>query len=122
MKNIKEITKNHPVITSGIIFGVLSLITNIIWITAFGMAHIYDIIHVAPTVLVYPPIIKTIGGLAGSEYLFLPLAIIIDVIIGLLIGLIVKHCAKTSLARMVSIFIAFAIYFIVITYQWLPIM
>lgn len=122
MKKIKEFIQIHPVIASGISFGILSFMTNIIWIRAFNMAHIYDVIHVFPIIFAYEPIIDALGGGIQSQYIFMPMAIIIDILIGALVGLVIRRYAKTNLVWIISMILSFLIYFIVITYQWLPIL
>lgn len=111
--------RKHPVIFIGFAFALLSLIFNIVWILLFHMAHVYDIVHVFPVILIYEPIINAIGGYVTTEFIFLPLAILIDFIIGLLVGLFAKRFVKTNF--IIILIISFAVYWIVITYQWLPI-
>lgn len=121
MNKIIQFIENKKVLSSGIIFGLLSIIVNILSVMLIGQAHIYDIIHAFPTVIVYDPIINALGGYVASELIFIPLAVLIDFIIGIIIGLILKKFTKTRESYMVGILILFIVYWVLITYQWLPI-
>lgn len=122
MNNIKNFIKNNKICASGIIIGILSLIGNILSVMLLNQPHIYDIVHAIPTILVYNPIINAIGGRVPSELIFIPLAVIIDFIIGLIIGAIFKKFSKTESGYLWGIIISFLVYWIIITYQWLPIL
>ena len=122
MKKVKYSIYKHPIWFGAITFGLLSLLCNTLWILAFNMAHIYDIIHVIPVIFIYEPIISILGGLVPTEFIFVPLAVMIDSMMGCVFALILKRLVKDKFIYMWSIIGAFAVYFIVITYQWLPIL
>lgn len=122
MSNIKNFVENKKVLASGIIIGLLSLIGNVLSIMIIKQPHIYDIIHAVPTILVYNPIINMMGGNVPSEFIFIPLAVIIDFIIGMIIGFILKKITKSENGYLIGIIISFLVYWILITYQWLPIL
>lgn len=122
MEKIKRFLKRNPVLGCGIAFAILSLIGNIISILIMDMAHIYDIVHVFPTVFIYGPIIKMTTGYVPSEFIFIPLIVIIDFVIGMLGGYILKKFIKTENGYLIGLIIMFLIYWFGITYQWLPIL
>jgi len=121
MERIQKIVKNKPILAAGVIFALLSLVGNIISILFIDMAHIYDIIHVFPTILIYEPIVDMIGGIVTSEFIFIPLALIIDLIIGMILGFVLNKFVKTEKSYLIGLIIMFLVYWIVVTYQWLPI-
>lgn len=118
---MKNFIKSKPILAGGVIFAILSLIGNILSILLIDMAHIYDIIHVFPTIIIYEPIIEAIGGLVPSEYIFIPLAVVIDFIIGIILGFILKKVIKVEKNYLIGLIISFLVYWIIVTYQWLPI-
>lgn len=122
MNNIKRFIENKKVLATGIIFLLLSTITNIISVMLINQAHIYDIIHAIPTVIVYDPIINALGGYVATELIFVPLAVIIDFVIGIIIGLVLRKITKTQESYLLSVLISFVVYFVLVTYQWLPIL
>lgn len=121
MSKVKQFMEKHPIWSFGIVFGVLSVIFNLIWFWFSGMTHVHDIIHVIPVILIYEPIIEMMGGGIPSPLIFLPLAVIIDAMIGLLIGAVSYKINKSSQQQVWVIGISFAVYWIIITLQWLPI-
>lgn len=122
MNKIKDFIENKKVLASGIIFLVLSIIANLLSVMIIGQAHIYDIIHAFPTVIIYDPIITSLGGYVASELIFIPLAVIIDFIIGIIVGVILKKFTKTKGSYTIAILVSFVVYWVLITYQWLPIL
>lgn len=122
MNNIKHFIENKKVLSAGIIFGLLSIILNILSVMIIGQAHIYDIIHAIPTIIVYNPIINALQGYVPTELIFVPLAVVIDFVIGMIIGLILKKFTKTKESYMIAVLISFIVYWVLITYQWLPIL
>lgn len=121
MNKIKAFTKRHPIWSCGIIFGVLSLICNLIWFGFSGTTHVYDIIHAIPVILIYEPIIQLMGGAMQSPIIFLPLAVIMDALIGIAIGAISYKINKSGQQQGLIIGLSFAVYWILVTFQWLPI-
>ena len=122
MDTIKRFLKRNPLLGGGITFALLSLIGNIISILIKDMAHIRDIVHVLPTVIIYEPIIKMTTGYVPSEFVFIPLVVIIDFVIGMLVGYILNKFTKTENSYLIGLIIIFLIYWVGITYQWLPIL
>lgn len=121
MYKIQKSVKNKPILLGGIVFILLSLIGNIMSILFMDMAHIYDVIHIFPTILIYEPIIHMVGGIVISEFIFIPLALIIDFIIGMILGVVLNKFTKTEKSYLIGLIIIFLVYWIVVTYQWLPI-
>lgn len=122
MNNIKRFIENKKVLSAGIIFGLLSIILNILSVMIIGQAHIYDIIHAFPTIIVYDPIISALQGYVPTELIFIPLAVVIDFVIGMIIGLILKKFTKTKESYVIALLISFITYWVLVTYQWLPIL
>ncbi|MGG7165557.1 hypothetical protein [Clostridium ihumii] len=121
MSKLRTFIQNRKVLSCGFIFAILSFVGNALSILIMNNAHIYDIIHAIPTVIIYEPIVNKMGGYVSSEFLFVPLAVFIDFIIGIVLGFILKKTTKTEKSYLVSATILFLVYWIVITYQWLPI-
>lgn len=121
MEKIKNYARRHPVLFGILFFGSLSLVLNTIWILLFKMAHVYDIVHLFPTILIMDPILEAAGGYIPTQFVLLPIAVVIDIIIGALSGFVIGKIAKKEKTYMVSLTVVFAVYWIIVTYQWLPI-
>lgn len=121
MSKLRIFIQNKKVLSCGFIFAILSFIGNVLSILIINNAHIYDIVHAIPTVIIYEPIVNRMGGYVSSEFLFVPLAVFIDFIIGIVLGIILKKTTKTEKSYLIALIISFLVYWIVITYQWLPI-
>lgn len=120
MATIKNMKDKHPILMGGLLFIVLSFIANALWILCLDMAHIYDIIHAMPVAVIYDPIIKMMGGLVTTEWIYVPLAIWIDGVVGMLIAGVLRKCVKDDEVFSWSLIGAFAVYWILVCYQWLP--
>ncbi|MGM9986112.1 MAG: hypothetical protein ACI35O_02685 [Bacillaceae bacterium] len=119
---MKEAIEKNPIIFSGLLFAILSLLLNALSILSIGMAHIYDIIHAFPTIFIYNPIIEAMNGYVPTEFIYVPLAVLLDGLIGLLVGWIgTKIVKKKTQQYVIFIVLFFCIYWFGITYQWLPI-
>lgn len=105
----------------GLLFLLLSFLFNIIEILIFKSAHINDIIHIFPTILVYEPIINILGGFKLNQIYYIPLACIIDFLIGLCLSFILSKFKYIKKHFFISLIIIFFIYWFFITFQWLPI-
>ena len=105
----------------GLLFLLLSFLFNIIEILIFKSAHINDIIHIFPTILVYEPIINILGGFKLNQIYYIPLACIIDFLIGLFLSFILSKFKYTKNNLLISLIITFLIYWFFVTFQWLPI-
>lgn len=121
MNRINKFIKTHPIIFGTLFFGVLSLVLNTVWILMFQMAHIYDIVHIFPTVLIMDPILELAGGSIPTQFVLVPIGVIFDMIIGAIITGIIWKITKKEKTYFTALILAFAVYWIVITYQWLPI-
>lgn len=121
MKNIFKFIKSKPVLSGGIIFSLCSIIGNILSIQVMGMAHVYDIIHAFPIVILYDYIIEIVGNVYNSEYIIVPIAVIIDFLIGIIVGFILTKLKKTEKSYLIYLGVIFLIYWIIVTFQWLPI-
>lgn len=113
--------KKHPIWLAVLVFVGLSLLSHSLWILCFDMPHIYDIVHAIPTVLIYEPIIQRMGGRVPSDFIFLPLALVLDGLFGALCGRLLSKKYVEKLTYLFMLVIAFSIYWIIMTYQWLPI-
>ncbi|MEG0857773.1 MAG: hypothetical protein RSG52_14995 [Terrisporobacter sp.] len=122
MNKIKSFIENKKILSTGIIFGLLSLIGNILCVILINQAHIYDIIHAFPTAIIYEPIINSMGGYVASHFIFVPLAVIMDFVIGLIVGFILKKSTKSEQSYLLGVILSFLVYWILVTYQWLPIL
>ncbi|MEG1584732.1 MAG: hypothetical protein RR131_02740 [Anaerovorax sp.] len=120
MEKIKIFTRKHPVIFGILFFGILSLVLNTIWILLFKMAHVYDIVHVFPIALMMEPILKAAGGVIPTQFVLVPMAVIMDMVMGAVATVIIWKITKKEKTYMLSLTLVFAIYWILITYQWLP--
>lgn len=121
MNKIKGFTKKHPIWSFGVIFGVLSLICNLIWFGFAGSTHAYDIIHAIPVIFIYTPIIELMGGGMQSSIIYLPLLVIMDALIGMIVGAISYKINKSGQQQGLIVGLSFAVYWILVTFQWLPI-
>lgn len=90
-------------------------------ILIFKSAHIHDIIHIFPTILVYEPIINALEGLKLNQIYYIPLACIIDFLIGLVLGFILSEFKYIKNHFLISLIITFLIYWFFLTFQWIPI-
>lgn len=113
--------RKRLLLCSGLLFLSLSLLLNIIEILFIKSAHIYDIIHVFPTIFIYEPIINIFNLGKLNQIYFVILAVIIDFFIGILIGFIFTKFKYTKDNLLISLMIAFFIYWFVVTFQWIPI-
>ncbi|MGL4798211.1 MAG: hypothetical protein ACRCWY_02255 [Cellulosilyticaceae bacterium] len=122
METIKNMKDKHPILMGGLIFIVLSFVANALWILCLDMAHIYDIIHAMPVAIIYDPIIKAMGGLVTTEWIYVPLAVVMDGVMGLLITACMQRFIKDREVLVWSIVGAFCVYWILVCYQWLPLL
>ena len=83
--------------------------------------HINDIIHVFPTIFVYDAIMHIFNLGKLNQIYFVPLALIIDFFIGAIIGFIFTKVKYLKNNLLISLIIAFFIYWFIITFQWIPI-
>ena len=116
-----EKIRKRPLLFSGLIFLLLSFLFNIFEILFIKSAHINDIIHVFPTIFIYEPIINIFNLGKLNQIYFVPLAVIIDFFIGIVIGFIFTKVKYTKNNLLISLIIAFFIYWFIITFQWIPI-
>lgn len=107
--------KNRPVLMGGIAFAIGSIVFNTLSIILFGRAHVNDIVHVWPIVLLIEPFIDQFI----SPWMLLPLAVLIDFIAGLFFGWLSMKFTKTPRAYIVSLVALFILYWVVITFQWI---
>ncbi|MEF9990898.1 MAG: hypothetical protein RRZ84_00610 [Romboutsia sp.] len=121
MNKINKFIKNKPILASGMMFAILSLIGNIVFIIITGTSHIYDIVHAIPTIFIYEAIIEKMGGIVTTEFIFVPLAVIMDFVIGIVFGAVLNKFNKNKNNYLFGVIIVFLIYWIIVTYQWLPI-
>lgn len=121
MERIKNYAKKHPVWMGGILFAAVALLMNIFWILVVGTAHMNDIVHAIPVILVYSPIIDLLGGLVPTDFIFVPFIMLMDGVVGMIVGAILGKFTKTENTYWVVLALVAAVYFIVITFQWLPI-
>ena len=121
LKKINNFILKKPVLFGGLFFLLLSFIFNMIEILIFKSAHINDIIHIFPTILVYEPIINALEGLKLNQIYYIPLACIIDFLIGLALSFILSKFKYIKKHFFISLIIIFFIYWFFITFQWLPI-
>lgn len=122
MDKIKQFIKNRKVLSAGIIFALASLIGNILSVLIIGMAHIYDIIHVLPVVIIYELLTMIMEEFVVFDLILVLLAVIIDFIMGIVIGFILKKTIKKENSYLIGLIISFLVYWIIITFQWLPIL
>lgn len=121
INKINNFILKSPVLFGGVLFLLLSFIFNMVEILIFKSAHINDIIHICPTILVYEPIINALGGFKLNQIYYIPLACIIDFFIGLALSFILGKFKYTKNYFFISLIIIFLIYWFFITFQWLPI-
>lgn len=121
LNKINNFILKKPVLFGGLFFLLLSFIFNMIEILIFKSAHINDIIHIFPTILVYEPIINALEGLKLNQIYYIPLACIIDFLIGLVLGFILIKFKYIKNHFLISLIITFLIYWFFLTFQWIPI-
>ena len=121
LKKINNFILKKPVLFGGLFFLLLSFIFNMIEILIFKSAHINDIIHIFPTILVYEPIINALEGLKLNQIYYIPLACIIDFLIGLALSFILSKFKYIKKHFLISLIITFLIYWFFLTFQWIPI-
>ncbi|MGL4346243.1 MAG: hypothetical protein ACRCTE_13675 [Cellulosilyticaceae bacterium] len=121
MKTLRKI-KTNPIVYTALCFGVASLILNIVSVWLLKTAHINDIIHVFLTIFIYGPIVEWLGGGIPHAMIFVPLAVIVDMLVGVLVGLGIRKWVKKDTYHTIGIWVSFAIYWILITFQWLPLL
>ncbi len=117
---LNKISK-RPVLFGGLVFLLLSLLFNVLEVLFIKSAHINDIIHVFPTIFIYEPIINIFNLGKLNQIYFIPLAVIIDFLIGLIISFIFTKFKYIKNNLLISLIIAFLIYWFIITFQWIPI-
>lgn len=110
LNKINNFILKKPVLFGGLLFLLLSFLFNIIEILIFKSAHINDIIHIFPTILVYEPIINILGGFKLNQIYYIPLACIIDFLIGLFLSFILSKFKYTKNHLLISLIITFLIY------------
>lgn len=120
MDKLKGYAKAHPVLFGGFLFGILSLVLNIFWIMFFQMAHVHDIVHIFPALLIVDALLPLMGGVVSSQFVFVPIALVMDCLIGLLVGWIGGKVWRNEGAYFLGMGLSFGVYWIVVTYQWLP--
>lgn len=121
LNKINNFILKKPVLFGGLFFLLLSFLFNMIEILIFKSAHIHDIIHIFPTILVYEPIINILGGFKLNQIYYIPLACIIDFLIGLALSFVLSKFKYTKNHFLISLIIIFFIYWFFVTFQWLPI-
>lgn len=122
MKNkLNNIMLNSPTLFGGLFFLLFSFIFNLIDVLIFKSAHIYDIVHVFPTILIYEPIINALGGFKLNQIYYVVLAVIIDFLIGIILSFILTRFRLTKKYFLISLIITFLFYWFIVTIQWLPI-
>ena len=121
LNKINNFILKKPVLFGGLLILLLSFLFNIIEILILKSAHINDIIHIFPTILVYEPIINILGGFKLNQIYYIPLACIIDFLIGLFLSFILSKFKYTKNHLLISLIITFLIYWFFVTFQWLPI-
>ena len=102
-----------------LLFLLLSFIFNLIEVLIFKSAHIYDIIHVFPIILVYEPIINALGGFKLNQICYVPLAVIIDFLIGIVLSFILIKFKYTKKNFLISLIAIFLFYWFIVTFQWI---
>lgn len=120
MEKLKNYAAVHPVLFGGLLFGALSLMLNVFWIVVFQMAHVNDIVHVFPAILIVSAFLPMMGGFVSSQFVFVPIAVIMDLLVGLLVGWVAGKVWRTPKAYFLGLALSFGVYWIVITYQWIP--
>lgn len=121
LNKINNFILKKPVLFGGLLFLLLSFIFNMIEILIFKSAHINDIIHIFPTILVYEPIINALEGLKLNPIYYIPLSCIIDFLIGLVLSFILSKFKYIKNHFLISLIITFLIYWFFLTFQWIPI-
>ena len=116
---LNKISK-RPLLFGGLIFLLLSLLFNILEVLFIKSAHINDIIHVFPIILVYEPIINALGGFKLNQICYVPLAVIIDFLIGIVLSFILIKFKYTKKNFLIGLIVIFLIYWFIITFQWIP--
>jgi len=104
-----------------LLFLLLSFIFNLIEVLIFKSAHINDIIHVFPIILIYEPIITALGGFKLNQICYIPLAVMIDFLIGIVLTFILIKFKYTKKNFLISLIIIFLFYWFIVTFQWIPI-
>lgn len=121
LNTIRKYANKRPLLFSGTLFASLSIILNTITILSSSKAYIYDIIHAMPIAVAYTPIIATMQGQVATEFIFLPLAALIDFAFGLLIAWFILKVLKRPYLSVFMLLLSFTLYWLIICYQWLPI-
>lgn len=122
ISKINSLLTKKPILFGGTLFLLLSLIFNTVEILLFKSVHIHDVIHVFPTVLIYEPILNALAGLVRNQIYYLPIACMVDFVIGLLLSLVFNYFNYTKNHFFQSQMIAFIIYWVIVTFQWIPIL
>lgn len=121
INKINNFLLKKTVLFGGLLFLLLSFIFNMIEILIFKSAHINDIIHIFPTILVYEPIINALEDLKLNQIYYIPLACIIDFLLGLVLSFILSKFKYIKNHFLISLIITFLIYWFFLTFQWIPI-
>ena len=121
LNKINNFILKKPVLFGGLLFLLLSFVIHLIEIRNYKSAHLNDISHIFPTILVYEPIINILGGFKLNQIYYIPLACIIDFLIGLFLSFILSKFKYTKNHFLISLIIIFFIYWFFVTFQWLPI-
>ena len=121
INKINNFLLKKTVLFGGLLFLLLSFIFNMIEILIFKSAHINDIIHIFPTILVYEPIINALEDLKLNQIYYIPLACIIDLLLGLVLSFILSKFKYIKNHFLISLIITFLIYWFFLTFQWIPI-
>lgn len=80
------------------------------------MTHIYDIVHVFPTIFIYEPVMSRLGSIVSSEFIFVPIVMIIDFNIGEIIGFKLSEFTKCEKSYITDLIFIFLIYLLGITF------
>ena len=121
INKINNFLLKKTVLFGGLLFLLLSFIFNMIEILIFKSAHINDIIHIFPTILVYEPIINALEDLKLNQIYYIPLACIIDFLLGLVLSFILSKFKYIKNHFLISLIITFLIYWFFLTFQCIPI-
>ena len=120
INKINNFILKSPILFGGALFLLLSFLFNIIEILIFKSTHIYDIVHIFPTILIYEPIINALGGFKLNQIYYIPLACVVDFLMGVILSFILSKFKYTKNHFLINLIIIFLFYWFLVTFQWLP--
>lgn len=115
--NKEKLWDRSPILSGGLLFGITSLIINVLSVALLGMAHVFDIVHIFPVL----GLLAVLPNEPNVQWPLALIALVVDVLIGCVAGAVMKKMKRKDGSYLAIMILLMLIYHIAICYQWLPI-